>query len=54
MSTTEYIVRKEGTGTYGLGEVVADGCTLFRSDDYGLTKEELDRKIALKKSTPKP
>lgn len=53
MATVEFIVRKEGTGTFGLGEVVAEGCTLFRAGNYGLTKEELDRKLAAKSTQPK-
>lgn len=45
-----YVVRKEGTGTYGLGEIVAENCALFRKGFYGLTKEQLDAKL---RSLPK-
>jgi hypothetical protein len=51
METVEYIIRKEGQGTFGLGEVITPGCTLFRSGFYNLTKEELDHKV--KSLTPK-
>jgi len=44
-----YTIRKEGQGTFGLGEEVAPNCYLFRAGNYGLTKEEVDRKIAVSK-----
>lgn len=44
--STQYVVRVEGKhNSFGLGEVVSDGVTLFRAGFYGLTKEELDAKI---------
>jgi hypothetical protein len=54
MSTTEYVVRKEGTaGRFGLGEVIVPGVALFRSGFYNLTQEELDRKVASLKPASK-
>lgn len=41
-----YILRKEGQGTFGLGEEVALNCYLFRAGNYGLTHEELAQRIA--------
>jgi len=50
--TTQYIVRKEGVaGMFGLGEVISEGVTLFRSGFYNLTAEELAAKV--KSLTPK-
>jgi hypothetical protein len=53
MSTTEYIIRKEGTGTFGIGQEVAPNCVFFKAGDYGLTKEELTARIAAKQQ-PQP
>lgn len=44
--TIEYVIRKEGVaGRFGLGEVIVPGVALFKSGNYNLTKEELDRKV---------
>lgn len=52
MSETQkqYVVRKQSNfaHTYGLGEVVSEGVTLFRSGNYDLTQEELE--VALRKA----
>jgi hypothetical protein len=53
MSTTEYVIRRYGDGTYGLGEEVISGVYLFRSSDqgknYNLTWEELQVAIRRQK-----
>lgn len=47
----EYIIRTQSdvANTYGLGEVVVPGVAFFKHDEtgkhYGLTKEELNRKL---------
>ena len=50
--TKVLILRKESAvaNTYGLGEEVAPNCVLFRAGFYGLTLEELGRKIAASNS----
>jgi len=47
METKEYVVRVQGNRawTFGLGEVVSNGVTLFQSGFYDLTKSELDVKL---------
>ena len=46
MSRVEYIVRVEGMhNSFGLGEKIGDGITLFRAGMYNLTAEELDAKV---------
>ena len=46
MPSVELVIRKEGSGTYGIGEVVCDRVVLFRSGCWGLTQEELNLKLA--------
>jgi hypothetical protein len=43
----EYIVRTQSdvANTYGLGEVVVPGVALFKSGNYGLTKDQLNAKL---------
>ena len=44
---TQYVVRVEGKAdSYGLGELVIPGVTLFRAGNYSITKDELDAKMA--------
>lgn len=39
---TEYVIRTEGMyNSYGLGEVISNGITLFRAGKYNLTEDEL-------------
>lgn len=46
MDKKEYIIRREGiAGSYGLGEVVSPGVTLFKAGFYGLTEDELKAKL---------
>jgi hypothetical protein len=46
MSQVEYIVRVEGMhNSFGLGEKIGDGITLFRAGMYNLTAEEIDAKV---------
>jgi hypothetical protein len=46
MSQVEYIVRVEGMhNSFGFGEKISDGITLFRAGMYNLTAEELDAKV---------
>lgn len=47
--TVEMVIRREGQGTYGLGEVVSPNVTLFRAGNYNLTKEELEAAIRRQK-----
>jgi hypothetical protein len=49
VSTVEYVIRREGQGTYGLGEVVIPGVALFRAGNYNLTAEELQETIRRQK-----
>jgi len=51
---TQYVVRTQSNFayTYGLGEVISDGVTLFRAGNYDLSQEELNFKL-LKAATPK-
>lgn len=52
MSQTQYVIRTEGfADSYGLGEEVVPGVTLFKAGNYNLTREELNRKIAAQSST---
>jgi imidazoleglycerol phosphate synthase glutamine amidotransferase subunit HisH len=46
----EMVIRHEGQGTYGLGEVVIPGVALFRAGMYNLTKEELEAAIKKQRS----
>lgn len=41
-----YIVRRYGTGLYGLGEAVVPGVFLFRVGNYDLTQEELAARVS--------
>jgi hypothetical protein len=38
-------VQSDRAWTYGLGEIVSPGVTLFNDGFYGLTKEELNAKL---------
>ena len=40
----EYVVRVEGhANSFGIGEVVAPGCVLFKAGMYNLTREAAER-----------
>lgn len=39
-------VQSDVAYTYGLGEVVSEGVTLFRAGNYNLTEEQFDRALA--------
>jgi len=42
----EYVIRVEGTAyRYGVGEVVSPGVAFFKSGDYNLSKEQLNKKL---------
>lgn len=43
----EYIIRTQSdvAYTYGLGEVVVPGVALFKSGNYGLTKDQLNAEM---------
>lgn len=48
---TKYVIRTEGMfDSFGLGEVISEGVTLFRAGDgwqnYNVTREELNKKLA--------
>lgn len=45
--TTQFIkrVQSDFAYTYGLGEVVSEGITLFRAGNYNLTSEEFEQKL---------
>ena len=45
MSQVEYVIRREGQGTFGLGEVIIPGVALFRAGNYNLTADELQTAI---------
>jgi hypothetical protein len=47
-TTQQYVVRTQSTfaNTYGLGEVISEGVTLFRAGNYDLSWEELQSKMA--------
>jgi hypothetical protein len=47
-ATTQYVVRKQSNFayTYGLGEVVSEGVTLFRAGNYDLSFDDLQAKLA--------
>jgi hypothetical protein len=45
--SVEITIRKEADGTYGIGEVVAPGCALFRAGNYGLTKAQFDQRVTV-------
>lgn len=42
----EYVIRKEGAHTYGLGEVVSHNVALFKDGFWGLTEDQLKAKLA--------
>lgn len=43
---TQYVIRTEGMyNSFGLGEVVIPGVTLFRAGNYNLTRETLEFKL---------
>jgi hypothetical protein len=46
----QYVVRKQSNfaHTYGLGETVSEGVTLFRAGNYDLTQDELE--VVMKKA----
>lgn len=45
--TQQFVLRVEGiANSYGLGTEVVPGVTLFKAGDYGLTKEELNARLA--------
>jgi hypothetical protein len=47
MSETQYVTRVEGmANSYGLGEKVTEGVTLFRAENYNLTLDEINMKLA--------
>jgi hypothetical protein len=54
MSQVEMVIRREGQGTYGLGEVVIPGVALFRAGEgwqnYNMTWEELQTAIRRQKN----
>lgn len=51
METKQYVVRVFGKAdSYGLGEVVSSGVTLFKAGMYDLTRDQLEQKI---KQAPK-
>jgi hypothetical protein len=43
--STEFHIRKQGNGLFGLGEEVAPNVLLFRVGRYDLTKEELAQAV---------
>ena len=47
-ATTQYVVRKQSNFayTYGLGEAVSEGVTLFRAGNYDLSFDDLQAKLA--------
>lgn len=46
MEEKEYVIRVEGTAyRYGVGEVVSPGVAFFKSGDYNLSKEQLNKKL---------
>jgi hypothetical protein len=47
-SEMEYIFRKYGDGTYGVGETIVDGVVLFRDGFFNLTLEEAQALLAKK------
>ena len=46
--STEFVKRTQSdfAYTYGLGEVVSEGVTLFRVGNYNLSESEFDQKLA--------
>jgi hypothetical protein len=45
-SKTQFVIRVEGmANSFGLGEVVTPGVTLFRAGNYNMTADELDAAI---------
>jgi hypothetical protein len=48
MSETQFVIRKQSdfAHTYGLGEIVSDGVTLFRDGNYNLSKSEVEAKFS--------
>lgn len=53
MDSVEMVIRREGQGTYGLGEVVIPGVTLFRAgadwQNYNLDLDGLQQAIRRQK-----
>jgi hypothetical protein len=53
MDSVEMVIRREGQGTYGLGEVVIPGVTLFRAgadwQNYNLDWDGLQQAIRRQK-----
>ena len=49
METTQvkYVIRKQSDRayTYGIGEVVTEGVTLFRLGNYNLDRDQIEAKI---------
>jgi len=46
MADVTYVIRVEGMhNSFGLGEKISDGITLFRSGMYNLTADELEAKV---------
>jgi hypothetical protein len=54
MEPTQYVIRTQSDRaySYGLGEVVIPGVTLFRDGNYDLSLEEAQAKLS-KATTPK-
>jgi hypothetical protein len=54
MEPTQYVIKTQSdfAYTYGLGEVVIPGVTLFRAGNYDLSLEEAQAKLS-KATTPK-
>ena len=54
MSQVELVVRQYADGTYGVGEIVIPGVTLFRAGNHGLlTKEEAEQSLRRQRSGKK-
>jgi hypothetical protein len=47
----EYVIRTQSNfaNTFGLGEVISPGVTLFRAGTYDLTREEAETLLASKR-----
>lgn len=47
MSSTQFVkrVQSDVAYTYGLGEVVSEGVTLFRAGNYNLSEDEFYQKL---------
>ena len=50
-SNTEFVLRTQSDRayTYGVGESILPGITLFRDGCYGLTKDAAEKLLALKR-----